>query len=672
MSAIKDRTSIFFLSLRESFIGVFPYFVLAATCLLSAQMLKFFAINWGSVFNPDTLESAANILYTFFPFILQISIAYHFSKRYNVDCILAVLLSTATFVTIDTVSNGHVSGQLLFTGTSASSFLNIIVPISTTIFLSFTLKQHKLKQHLFVNNQINRVLGTFYPFIITFFISIFTYIFILDVLSNINLKYLDDLILSDNALMVVRTILIDFFWFFGVHGLHVFDTLFGDEFLYRPVFTGMTYQQFFELFVFFGGSGATLSLLIALYINKKDDRFYKIAKLATPFSIFNINEMLVFGLPIIFNLKLFIPFILVPFVNMVVAYFVMTLYPIEIVNAVSWTTPIFINTFIATDGNYFAMALQLLLLSIGVLIYFPFIRSYTASQSSSEHRISLEKNLDVSELLQGEEGVASFAAQKSIIKSNQEVDNIIKLLTRDSLTVYYQPKVDIKNGDCRQFEALLRLKTDTGEVVGPYFLEHLEIAGLAPVIDVWVCREVKRMLMQWDQQLFKPRISVNLHPDTLGNNNVMRQIETTLADMNIEFEIIERELLDNKNAKNNIISLKEKGFHIAVDDFGIGYSSFETLCDIPIDSVKLDKSLLDMILLPHGYAICKRITELCTDLGFQCVAEGVEQEQQLNVVAELGIQYVQGYYFSPAISSWKVPYYEPAQESVVDQVALKG
>ncbi|MBL4762050.1 MAG: PTS sugar transporter subunit IIC/EAL domain-containing protein [Gammaproteobacteria bacterium] len=669
MLAVKGQTSIFFLSLRESFIGVFPYFVLAATCLLAAQVLKFFDIHWGGVVNSNTLEYAANVLYTFFPFILQISISYHFSKRYNVDYMSAILLSTATFatiefVTIDSLSNASVSGQLVFTG--ASSFLNIIVPISTTMFLSFILKEYKLKKYLFINNQINKILGTLYPFIITYFISIFAYIFVLDMLSDLDLKYLDSLDLSDNFLMVARTVLIDLFWFFGVHGLHAFDALFGDEFLYRPVFTGMTYQKFFELFVFFGGSGATLSLLIALYIDKKDkkdSRFYKIAKLATPFSIFNINEIIVFGLPIIFNLKLFIPFIIVPFVNMVLAYFLISLYPIEVVNSVSWTTPIFINAFMATDGNYFAVALQFLLLSVGVLIYFPFIRSYTSSQSSSGHRISLEKNLGVSELLQEKEGVASFAAQKSIIKSNQEVDSIIKLLNRDSLTVYYQPKVDIKHGRCDQFEALLRLKTDTGEVVGPYFLEHLEIAGLAPVIDIWVCREVKRMMVQWGQQGFKPKISVNLHPDTLGNNNVMHQIETVLAGMSVEFEIIERGLLDDNNAKNNIISLKDKGFQIAIDDFGIGYSSFETLCNLPIDSVKLDKSLIDMILFPHGYAICKRMAELCADLGFQCVAEGVEKQYQLNVVAELGIQYVQGYYFSPAISSWAVPYYNPIKKA---------
>jgi len=441
------------------------------------------------------------------------------------------------------------------------------------------------------------------------------------------------------------------FWFFGIHGSHLLDLLSSDNYLYDSfIIKNLSYKELYDLFIVFGGSGSGLSLIISIFIAGKDKHSRTIAKLALPFVTFNVNEILIFGLPIVLNRHLLIPFILVPLVNLIIAMNVISFLPISFSDqSVSWITPIFINTYILTDGNLFALGLQFLLVVLGVLIYVPFIRKYSLSQMISHQRNNLINNLDVSISLQKEEGIKANKAQIAIIESNKEVDQIINLLQSNNLFVYYQPKVDIKNIKCTNFEALLRIKTKEGNVVGPYFLEHLELAGLASIIDIWVCNEVKRHLVLWYNNGFKPMISINLHPDTLSDFPSIEKIGFSLKDYNVEFEIIERCLLSGGHAKKSILLLKKLGFKISIDDFGTGYSSLQTLNMLPIDSLKLDKSLIDVIDSEKGHIICKYISRMSKDLGFDCVAEGVETKKQLELINTLDFQYVQGFYFSKAI-----------------------
>jgi len=641
-----NKYDVFLLALKESFIGLIPYFMLLSSSLLLYQFLKYLGFELGMLDSSHLLH-LINQLNHLTPILLLLSIAYYFAKRYSIDYITNILLSMTILITIQSLIHSY-KGQSIFIHDDIS-FMVILIPITTTYLLLYFFKEsHKLTH---IDIELNKIFSYILPFFLTYMISILIYILFLKLL-NLIIVYMHALFIpfSDNFLFFSRSITEHLLWFIGVNGSNTYDIIFGAEFLSHPIFHNLSYKEFYDLFVLFGGSGVGMALIIAIYAYGKDAHSKNIAKLAAPFAIFNINEILIFGLPIIFNRKLFIPFVLVPILNLTIAYAVLYYYPLTIsTHTIPWTTPIFINAYIMTDANPFALGLQLFLLLLDIMIYVPFIRKYTTTQSFNSHYNKLQNDLNISLPLKALEGITPHQAKHTIITSNQEIEKIINMLSNETLMIYYQPKIDMENDVCTHYEALLRLKMHDGKITGPFFLNNLEDGGLAPIIDTWVCQEVKNNIATWRANGFQPKISINLHPDTLRNTTVINEIQHILEGEDIEFELLEKDLYDDEVATSNIYSLSSKGFKIAIDDMGSGYSNLKTLCVLPIDTVKLDKSLIDIVHEPKAYALCKHIVEYCNELKITCVAEGVETVEQLHLVQKLKVKYVQGFYFSPAI-----------------------
>ncbi|PHS71448.1 MAG: hypothetical protein COB23_00260 [Methylophaga sp.] len=651
-----NQQNISLIAYSEAFVSVIPYFILMAISTLFAEIFKLGDISLG-LLNIESLQYAEEALAASFSYILLIAISFQLAKRYKINHLILIFLSMATFVSVEALF--HVSQGSHVILSSDSSILALTIPlIVNKLLLFFTSNKQR---YLDIGGELNSSIQYVYIGVVIFTISTGLFLFVetsfAALFSGVNIGIL----ISSDLMLLVRSAVVHILWFFGLHGTHLVNSIFDMGFMNLMIFNGLSYAQFYELFVIYGGAGSGLSLILAIFIAGKDQHSNRIAKLATPFAIFNINEILIFGLPIIFNRRLFIPFICVPLVNTAIAYIVLTFYPVEIVNTdVPWITPIFIDSYLATGGDFFVLGLQFFSLLVGIAIYIPFVKKYTASQSVTWQQEMLSKKLDIRFHLQSEQDLEAHKAKSSIIETNQEIEKIINLINSDNLRVYYQPKVDMKNKCCNQYEALLRINMSDGLIRGPFFLPAIETAGLAPIIDLWVCQQVKEHILWWKKAGVEPEISINLHRDTLGNNEVLQQIIDILLGLNVDIEIIERELLESKGAIKNITRLKESGFSISIDDFGTGYSSFEMLCSIPIDSVKLDKSLIDLIHTPKGYAVCKHITNLCRDLGFICVAEGVEEKEQIEIIKKLKISYVQGYYYSPAFSYEKVLTYQPS------------
>ena len=193
--------------------------------------------------------------------------------------------------------------------------------------------------------------------------------------------------------MIIAYIFLHLFWFFGVNGGSVVGAVFNPILqtlaldnlnLWKEVGqSGFTVgngahiisQQFQDLFATFGGCGSTLSLLIAMLLFCKSKRITELGKLALVPGIFGINEPSVFGLPIVLNPTIVIPFILVPTINIILSYFAMNIGLFPPCNGVNipWTTPVIISGFLAT--NWVGAVFQGLLLILGVFIYMPFIKT---------------------------------------------------------------------------------------------------------------------------------------------------------------------------------------------------------------------------------------------------------------------------------------------------------
>ncbi len=210
--------------------------------------------------------------------------------------------------------------------------------------------------------------------------------------------------------MVIAYIFLHFFWFFGVNGGSVVGAVFNPilqtlslenlDFFRTGVGSGhIICQQFQDLFATFGGAGSTLSLVIAMIWFCKSKRITQLGKLSLVPGIFNINEPIIFGLPIVLNPTMIIPFMLVPTVNIVISYFAMALGFVPICSGVNipWTCPLGISGLLAT--NWVGGLLQIALLVLGVFIYMPFIKvmdhqylkeEAEAVQKSDDDDISLD------------------------------------------------------------------------------------------------------------------------------------------------------------------------------------------------------------------------------------------------------------------------------------------
>ena len=663
---MKSAFNTILMAYTEAFISVVPYVLLMASIILLSNILPLLPIDI-PLLNAASLGFTRTVLAEFFFFVLLIAVAYQLARRYAISQTAVIFQSIAIYISTEVLS--HSQSGLDAVLSANSPFLVLLIPFLVVKAISDLTPGETGYQ----GGDFRRVYSGVYSGIINF-VLIVTLLLMLEVLLEmIAASGIFQLDLSLETMLVLRTLFISLLSWFGLHGTHVYDVIFGTDIYHEYLFPGLTSKQFYDIFAVYGGVGATSSLIIAILIASKDQHSRRIARLALPFSLFNINEVLIYGLPIVFNRKLLLPFLLVPLINSILAYAFLSAFKVPMNDIeISWITPVFINSYLLTQGSLAALALQALLLGLGALVYLPFIRGYTLERSGGYQSTRLSQELNVPFLFKSEpdieapkedytgektvlfklksgQDIEAQKAQRSIIQDNEEVDKAINLLETATLMVYYQPKVNIREGVCRQFEALLRIRMPEGEVRGPFFLPPLEKAGLEPIIDLWVCQQVNTHLRAWKTTPL-PEISINLHPDTLARADVIEKIIAIHQGNPVGFEIIERGLFDNIHSFDNIQKLKASGFKILIDDFGVGAASMENLCYIPVDTLKIDKSLADLLLTKKGYIVCKNIVALCQDMNLDCVIEGIESEAQMQAAAKLGIPIVQGFFFSQAIA----------------------
>jgi len=654
----RDKDTRFIIALQESLIALAPFFILLSFLTLVFRLPAYFGLDlWGE---SSALETVLRTSRFFSSVLLVVSVAYHFALRYDVDRPVSIFLALLSFFSVQSLLAGEQVGTLPPLPVNIE-FRQIAIPIASVFVLQ------ALSPYL--NLPLEDWKCSIYPcrifqYIITFFVAYLLLIFAgvlvhqaWEVLAERG-RAIISFSLPSIILLEWRALVVQTFWFFGIHGQRIANTIMDTSFLAEEVFPNLLYRQFYRLFAVSGGSGMGLAILIALYIKGRDVYSQKIVRVSTPFALFNINTLLIYALPIVLNRFLLIPFILVPLLNLAIAYLTLSVWPVTFyVSEVDWMMPPFVDAWIVSNGNVRLLLLQGALLSLSVLIYLPFVKRFSAIRSINYHLENLNHNLEITESLQIFRDLKLHKAQHEVIEANSRLDQIIKSLSRETLLVYYQPQVEIHHRRCDKFEALLRVQLSDGRIVSPFFLDDLESAGLSPAIDLWVCQEVKSHLQSWALKNYTPQIAINLHPDTTNNREIIEQIITVLDGMDIEFEIVERSLLDGEHVSKNLEKLRQHGFSIAIDDFGKGYFSYYTLANIHADVIKIDQSLIELLQRQKGLAIWQHMINLCHDLQIQTIAEGVETPEQLTLLSKMGIDLVQGFYFSEAIPVSQVHHY---------------
>lgn len=446
-------------------------------------------------------------------------------------------------------------------------------------------------------------------------------------------------------------------WFFGIHGSNTFKDLTAVVF---PDGSGDIFSKtFLDTYALIGGSGVTLGLLIIGIFKTKEKQHRQLMATALIPGIFNINEIILFGLPIVLNPVFIIPFILAPVSAFLIAYFATSigLVPV-VVNTVNWTTPPIISGYLATD-SWRGAALQVVIIIVSVLIYLPFMKMY----------INIQRELQEAKVAEIVEHVKEAEKKNRPFTFEGMSDQLIKLVAKlgallkddiekGGLVIHYQPQIS-NDGKVASSEALLRWKGDMSKVIYPPL-----VVAIAKEYQVYgkLTRQIIKKSLDDIVKIYKETgeylpVSVNIDVEQLVDEEFISWIvdmvkEYKLPKNTLGLEITEQtNLVETNNFADVLQIFRDNGIVVSIDDFSMGYTSLAYLQMNQFDYIKLDGGIVkNMEKNERSKEIVDSLISLGKNLGFEVVAEYVENENLQNMLQDMGCNKYQGYLYSPAIN----------------------
>ncbi|HZT13795.1 MAG TPA: GGDEF domain-containing phosphodiesterase, partial [Candidatus Baltobacteraceae bacterium] len=224
--------------------------------------------------------------------------------------------------------------------------------------------------------------------------------------------------------------------------------------------------------------------------------------------------------------------------------------------------------------------------------------------------------------------------------------------------VRYQPIVNVATGEVCAVEALCRWSRPEHGEVGPVeFIPIAEQTGAIAEIDSFVLRQACSDARALTRRFPHVPVSVNVSATRLTHGDFVPGISRALFESSLDARCIKLEITETaimgrpEEAVQTLARLREIGVAVEIDDFGAGYSSLSYIQRLPISGLKIDRSFVKpMVADPQSAAIVRAIVGLAKTLGLRVTAEGVETPQQLQMLAEMGVDFAQGFYFSPAVA----------------------
>jgi len=246
----------------------------------------------------------------------------------------------------------------------------------------------------------------------------------------------------------------------------------------------------------------------------------------------------------------------------------------------------------------------------------------------------------------------------------QLVRQIPEALERGDFSLAFQPRLALPGGALRSAEALLRwTHPQLGPIAPGDFIPAIEKTALIHTVTRWVIRTAVTQLAHWGSR-YSGRLSLNLSPRDFDEGDLVELLRETCQQQGVLPQRLEVEITEdtwlrrNPSAIAQLHELRALGVEIAIDDFGSGYSNFAYLYELPITSVKLDRSLIhDLPTDPRKQEVIKALLTLIGKLGYRRVAEGIETEEVLAFLQDAGCDEVQGYLLArpmalPAFEAW--------------------
>lgn len=291
------------------------------------------------------------------------------------------------------------------------------------------------------------------------------------------------------------------------------------------------------------------------------------------------------------------------------------------------------------------------------------IANYTEKEDSTvdEYFSDADTALEEAKKLGKNKTVFFTAEMREEIQTKQEIAKILENACNkeDGFYVLYQPQINIATGEIHGYEALCRLKTV--KIFPGQFIPVAEESGLMAKIGRIVTEQVVKQIVEWRKKgLPLRKVSINYSVAQMADKEYPTYLKT-LLDKNgispnlIEIEITESLFMGNKKQASELASdFRSIGVRLALDDFGTGYSSLSYLTYIPVETIKLDKTLVDTYLQEGKESFIENIINLVHSLNMRLIVEGVEQEWQFKMLKKLRGDVIQGYYFSKPIPGKEV------------------
>lgn len=458
-------------------------------------------------------------------------------------------------------------------------------------------------------------------------------------------------------------------WFFGIHGSNVLEgpcerifvpglaenaALIAADKAPNVILT----KPFFDVFIFIGGCGTSLALLLILLFVSKRGANRRLAKLSALPVFFNINEIILFGLPIVLNPGLLIPFVLTPLACYLLAYGAMSLglVPLTTMN-VEWTTPLLLGGW-QTTGSISGALLQLCCVLTGVAIYWPFVRSYERKQEGL-NLVQMDQLVTLMKRSENDNAPVALLDQRGALGSlvRTLVSDLHWAIESNAFDVYYQPQYS-DEGNCIGAEALLRWRDrQFGLIYPPLAIKLAEESDLLISLEEKIFNRVVNDLPLLKEVLGDgAKISVNVTGNTIQHPSYEAFLRSMVQSgrvgrRDIWLEVTEQMAISASTAiEERFRRIVDMGFPLIIDDFSMGNTSVKYLQSGNFQMVKLDGSLIrGMKDNPRNLQIISSIVFLSKSLNFSVLAEFVETAEQRNILSAHGCHLYQGYLYSPAL-----------------------
>ena len=455
-------------------------------------------------------------------------------------------------------------------------------------------------------------------------------------------------------------------WFIGSHGGHFLDAYATS--LFSPWGTAydstLASRPMFNTFVLLGGSGATIGLLLAIAIAAREGPSRKVAQLSILPGIFNINETILYGLPVVLNPIFLLPFIAVPLLLNLLSLAVVNLGFMEILPVIiPWTTPPIISGWMLT-GTWHGAVFQVVEICLSTALYLPFVRKVEAGRVSEQFR-KLAETTDAI-LAEGRARVLVVRRQDQIgLMARGLLSDLRADLASQKLKLAYQPKHAL-DGRVIGVEALLRWPHRRyGDLSPAMAISLAEDSGDIHALGRWVLEQACACKARWNEQGFDQiSMAINVSPMQLTDHEFVPCLAGILKKHGLRPDEIELEITESLHIPTTLVvdaalrDLSELGIRLALDDFGMGYSSLLHLRRFRVHAIKIDGSLTRDVLSNTASAdIIRTIAELGRAQDIDVIAEFVETQAQRDLLGEFGCDCFQGDFHSPALDEAECPDY---------------